>query len=291
VAVLAALAELGLATREHLQTLFFPSRERATQRLARLYHHSLVDRHFYSPAFFDLKGNSFPSARSFGSAPFVYTLTADGWDQVGAARGEEAAQALRKRASSPPNPLFLAHTLAAVDLHVALWRASQQAPEESLLAWHQAGEAQQEEELWEGEQSRIVRLRPDGLAFYQMGPQGFLTFVEIDRGSERGGKVPDKLERYGDLIHHGHLLQRYRGWTDYRILFVAPSSPRRDSLQGYLAEVMEDPEHRRRVWWGLREHVSADGLREVVWGRGDEPTGHSFLPPLAGAGQAGPERL
>jgi hypothetical protein len=167
--VLRTLAEFGLATREQLQALFFPSRETASIRLKLMFHHGFVERLIYPRPFFDL-GDLEPSTSStFGSPPMVYALTGEGWELMAAFLGEEEAQALQARTPDLRSPYFLSHRLAVIDLRVALLCAAQNRPDEALLAWHEETAAQQEWALSGDGRGPVIRLRPDGLFCYGMG--------------------------------------------------------------------------------------------------------------------------
>ena len=276
--VLQALQEFGLATRAQVQALFFPSLQTASKRLQLLFHGGYVERRVFPRAFFDFGSPQAATTAVWGTPPMVYSLTPQGRELITACRGEEEEEG-RERAPEIQSPIFLAHRLALTDLRVALLGAAQRTGTESLRAWYEGAEAQQE---WTSPAGKALILRPDALFFYGIGEKMLIAFAEVDRGTERGTQIQDKLARYVDYGRTDGFLRRY-GRQHYRVLFLLTSRERQASLEGHLEGVTEGLEERERFWWGLQEQATAEGLRAAEWQRGDDPVKQPFLPPPDGA--------
>ena len=277
-AVLQALQEFGLATRAQVQALFFPSLQTASKRLQLLFHGGYVERRVFPRAFFDFGSPQTATTAVWGTPPMVYVLTPKGRELLAACQGEEAA-ADQDRAPEIQSPIFLAHRLALTDLRVALLGAAQRTCGESLRTWYEGAEAQQE---WTSPAGRGQILRPDALFFYGIGERMLIAFAEVDRGTERGNQIQDKLARYVDYSCTDGFFRRY-GRKHYRVLFLLASRERQASLEGHLEGVTEGSEERERFWWGLQAQATAEGLRAAEWQRGDDPVRQPFLPPPDGA--------
>jgi hypothetical protein len=284
--VLRTIGEFGLATRQQLQILFFPSLQTASTRLKLLYHHGYLERWVYPRLFFDLRAAASATSQTFGSPPLVYSLTRDGSQMVAAFLGQETGPPVLDRSSEIRNPLFLAHRLGLLDLRVALLGAAHRVPGEALLSWDE--EALQEGTAGSDETPSAGWLRPDALFFYGIGEKKLIAFVELDRGTERGPKLLEKLTRYVAYGRTDRFFQRY-GRRRYRVLFLVPTAERRAVWQDHLASVTGDPEEQQQFWVGLPEAVSPEGLRQPVWQRGDDPTFRPFLPSLEEDPSAGKE--
>src|SRR4051812_14266116 len=103
-AILQALHEYGLLSAQHIQTLFFPSMNRAYERLKALYDHGFIDRVF-SGVYLD-KYNK----------PVLYVLDKDG-SQLLRTERELDIHWRKKRKNS--TPIFLEHALAINTVRVA----------------------------------------------------------------------------------------------------------------------------------------------------------------------------
>lgn len=272
---LETLGVLGIATREQLQALHFPSKETACRRLQKLYHWGLVERLAYARAFFDFDGDE-PSAQTdeaFGSAPIVYCLTKLGREVVEEYTGSDV--------KPPPqikNPVFLAHALMVNDIYIAFLQASQRYTGHELKVWQDAEEAEQQFTVRypDGDEETVL-FRPDALLIYGVSQGTLAVFIEADRGTERGPeRFAEKVRRYALLHTSGMFLTRYH-MANFRVLTIVRTERRLWTLKEVI-ETESPPEHHKRFWLGLREHLDGDGLKQPRWWRAGEQAPKTFIP-------------
>jgi len=163
-ALLDRLAEHEPLTTSELRLLFFTGERTCRQRLAQLERAELLLR-------------VYPAAGRRGTGEALWFLTAK-------ARLLLAAPARRTPSLSLPD---LEHRRAVARLFCMFVEASLQHPGEGLWCWH--GEARAEHGIG-------GRIRPDGYGRYLL-PNGEVTFyLEVDRSTEQGKRVGEKLAGY-----------------------------------------------------------------------------------------------
>ena len=198
----------------------------------------------------------------YGSAPNVYAPTAQGLKLLREAGviGEELLKRLAP-AYGPKNSLFLAHELAVRDVRVWLERCAREGGH-AVEEWRDGEEAsfdlrRDHPPLW---------VRPDAWFAYRLGMAVLVGLVEVDRGTERGGKHwGKKLHDYTALFAGGQL-PTMTGYRNARLLIIAPNDRRRDHLQ----EVVE--QHAvihvlSRVWLTTKATLSNSRLDSLCWRR------------------------
>ncbi|MBE2271229.1 MAG: replication-relaxation family protein [Anaerolinea sp.] len=109
--VMQAVYEYDVLSTHHLQTLFFPSLHSAYSRLASLYHHGFLNRHFLG------------AATDKMNKPILYVLDQRGVELLRSQRGIEAIQ---KKRTKDLTFQFLEHTLAINTFRVAIAKAAEQ---------------------------------------------------------------------------------------------------------------------------------------------------------------------
>jgi hypothetical protein len=221
-------------------------------------------------------------ALAFGSAPGIFVLSPNGRR----AAAELGIEVVARPASryGPRNGLFLAHELAVRDFAVWLELTARGYPGHRLAAWRDGTGA------WIdlGRTGATRQLRPDAWFVYALGARVLVGLVEIDRGTERGlataaGRWKQKLEGYRELYASGRL-KATTGYRNARVLAVASSARRRDSLAEFAARHAPG-ELAARFWVAHAVDLALPGLSRPVWCRPGSDTLVPLLPPeLLGPG-------
>jgi hypothetical protein len=122
----------------------------------------------------------------------------------------------------------LAHRFLVDSIHIRFLTASRHYPNYKLLTW-----IDQYSPAWEGLREYGVPVQADGYGEYLMlmhFDSLFTLFLEVDRGTERGQTLQDKIARYIQFAESGNYEQKFAA-KNFRVLFIT-TSPRR--LQGLL---------------------------------------------------------
>jgi hypothetical protein len=167
----------SVLTATQISKLHFPTLRGAEKRLKKLYERRLLDR--------------FQPQVQFGSAPFHYILDELGMRVVAADRGLDLKR-MRQRLQTDldiPARTHLHHQLEVNDFFVTLINACRDSEGHyELNRWWNEKRCKQ---AWKG----IVT--PDGLGELSWS-EGSVTFLlELDRGTERGHRLAEKLAFYG----------------------------------------------------------------------------------------------
>jgi hypothetical protein len=200
-AVVAWIYDVGLATREQIQALFFGPRNlsRCKNRLTLLYRGKYIDR----------------LPRRAVSSPDIYYVSrhcTNGLRLLRAGRPEAAITPLRW------NPHTVAHTLAIASARIAVVQACRAAGYQ-LLDW------QSEAQLTA--QMTAEHLFPDG--WFQIeratpaGPKRASFFLEVERSGKSIADLEAKFRRYADFYYSGRFASAF-GTRALRILFLVGAS-------------------------------------------------------------------
>lgn len=202
-----------------------------------------------------------------GSAPNLYSITS-----VGAKILREVGLADPVVLSSygPKNALFLAHHLETLDVRVWLEQMPHAAPGQRLERW-MMGEAAV---ISLGAHTTPKAVRPDAWFCYRL-PQGVLVgLVEVDRGTERGGKRwLDKIAAYTALFRSARLYEA-TGYRNARLLVIVPTPARREYLARFLAD-HAPADMTNRCWLAERTVLQTLDLTQPVW---QQPGSHVLKP-------------
>lgn len=203
-----------------------------------------------------------------GSAPNLYRLTALGAKLL---RAADLADPQVLSAYGPKNTLFLAHHLETLDMLVWLEQMAYARPGEHLERWTM-GEAAA---IALGPHATPKAVKPDAWFSYRL-PQGVLVgLVEVDRGTERGGKRwQNKIAAYTALMRSTRL-QETTGYRNARLLVIVPTEARRTSLSAFLAE-HAPPDLQGRCWLAARSVLTLPDLTQALW----QQPGNQILRPL-----------
>ncbi|MFN2490293.1 MAG: replication-relaxation family protein [Actinomycetota bacterium] len=166
----------SVLTAIQISKLHFPTLRGAEKRLKKLYERRLLDR--------------FQPQVQFGSAPYHYILDELGMRVVAADRGLDLKR-VRQRLQTDldiPARSHLHHQLEVNDFFVTLIKACRDSKGHyELIRWWNEKRCR---EAWKG------MVHPDGLGELAW-PKGSCTFLlELDRGTERGQRLAEKLAYY-----------------------------------------------------------------------------------------------
>lgn len=154
-----------------------------------------------------------------GSASFVYALGPIGRRLIDT----------KRRRSTEPSPLFLDHTLAIADAHLALVRADRDARLELL-------DIEIEPTSWRGfigVHGAREAVKPDLFASTAVGAYEDCWFMEIDRGTQSPAAITRKCRSYSSYWRTGFEQER-RGVFPL-VLLVAPDDVRAKRLVGVIS--------------------------------------------------------
>jgi hypothetical protein len=215
-AVVLFLARAELATREQIQTLFFPSEATAARRLRQLTDAKTL-RRYRPPA-----ATGGPLA---GSAQWLYGLGARGAELASDALGRPVRELLRS--GRAPNTLFLEHRLEVTQFFVHLVLAAA----DRLVDW--ATGAALEDQVRVGQQQR--RFAPDGYLALRL-EDGSLrhALVEVDRGTMGPQAWQAKARVYQAYYRTGGYTRRY-GTERLLLLVVVPDAQQ----QAFIRRIMQ----------------------------------------------------
>lgn len=218
--------------REQAKTVApFHSTSRANVRLLRLTQAGLLRRFFLGT-----KG---------AGQKALYALSAKGAQIAGVPlRGPR-----RRNDESLATDFVVAHQLAVNRVYCALKYGAIPIPQVSLLRWHAFHEPL----------ARSIPLIPDGYAELRT-PDGILAaFLEVDLGHERRAVWSAKVRHYLQLALSGEC-ERLFGQSRFRVLVLAPTRNRVDSIRKTVGEVTE-----KIFWFATVEATERDGLFAPTW--------------------------
>jgi hypothetical protein len=192
-----------------------------------------------------------------GSAPNLYRLTRRGGQLLQEA---DLADPAMLTPYGPRNALFLAHHLEVLDVKIWLASMALAMPMHRLETWTM-GEAAA---IKLGSSNAPKAVRPDAWFAYRL-PQGVLVgLVEVDRGTERGGRRwLDKIAGYSALFCSTRI-HEISGYRNARLLVLVPTTARREHLATFLAQ--HAPEDLlARTWLAERSFLDTLDFTAPCW--------------------------
>ena len=241
----------ALLTRQ-VERMFYTSPTTCYKRLAKLYHHEYLERHFITQV-----------AKAPAASPIVYTITKLA-ASVLAVTYQYTPDQFRYATKSLLAWDTLQHILAINDVYAALYRACRER-NVSLIDW--------QDELWfradpdmvwltnsRGTQSKKPVL-PDGY-FQLKSPQGNARFfLEIDLGTEGTTQFKSQVQVYQEYILSGAYEAKFQA-KSLRILVVTVSEQHLATLKRAIAEVGGG----ERYWLTTFEKVTPEQiLTAPIW--------------------------
>ncbi len=260
VEIVLLLARVGIAVRDQLQRLFFPSVGTAVRRLRHLTDVRLLQR-FRPPV-----GTA---GRLYGSAQYIYTLGSRGAQLASEALGRPVRPAFR--GNRPPAALFLEHRLQVTEFIV---RAIQAAGDR-LVEW-ETGAVLEDRVTWRGRQRRFA---PDAYIALRLADGSLRhALVEVDCGTMGRKEWLVKAQVYQAYYRTGAYARRY-GTDRLLLLVVVPNETRKSWVREVMLTVKPIVMCFIATWPDIEAH-SLDG---PAWTRYD--TGERcdlWIPPQGG---------
>ena len=275
VAMLRYLAELRFLSLPQLARLTCPSEKSARRHLRELFDAALVDVVPVARAALASAGKMDGAQLLHGSAPNVYVLTEKALRLL-VETGICDRGLLRRQPPKygPKNSLFLAHELLVREVRVWLEAMASDHAERRVLNWqdgHEAALTLPKKNVVRPDAWFVQQLLPD-LPSDVEKPLVLVGLVEIDRGTERGGRRwGEKLDAYQALFSDRTALAAATGYVNARVLVFAPDARRRDTLADFLetgaGERRLSPAILSRFWLAEQEALARTSLTEACWRR------------------------
>lgn len=255
----------ALLTRQ-VEQMFYSSPTTCYKRLAKLYHHEYLERHFITQV-----------ARAPAASPIVYTITKLA-ASVLAATYQYTPDQFRYATKSLLAWDTLQHILAINDVYAATYRACHDMSV-LLIDWRdELSFRASPDTVWitnsRGTQSKKPVL-PDGY-FHIRAPQGNARFfLEADLGTEGTTQFKSQVQVYQEYILSGAYEARFQA-KSLRILVVTVSEQHLATLRRAIAEVGGG----ERYWLTTFDKVSPQTiLTAPVWQKVGEEGSYALLTP------------
>jgi hypothetical protein len=246
-------------TTDQIGALFFGSRSTAQYRLARLFQHEFLERHFLSVV------SDGPS-----KSPAIYTI------------GKRGAQILIRRFGYDRRQLrlpkrgtvgwhLLEHLLTVNDVRVAVTLAARQQGY-TLETWldETTFRANPDYVTLTGKRAKGQKkpVFPDGYFCLQTPHGKARFFVEVDRGTELLSKFAPQIAVYEAYVDSGQYQARFQA-KSLRVLILTISERRLRNLQRVTEKMGGD----QKYWFTTLEHVQAETIfTDPIWQRLGNPT-------------------
>lgn len=274
VALLCFVAECRFLSLPQLARLTALSEKSTRRHMRQLFDGGLVDKIPVTRASVSVAGST-GAQLLYGSAPDIYAANRLGLELLAdAGHFDRAALKRSQPAYGPQNSLFIAHELLVRDVRVWLQGLIDVREERRVLDW------------WDGNNAVIPvsakrAVRPDARFVFQLRPAQadapdrplvLVGLVEVDRGTERGTtRWHEKLDDYIGLFAHQETLKAATGYTNARVLVVAPDTRRRDTLADLILSRIREvglvTDILSRFWFAVQGDLPQANLTEPVWRR------------------------
>jgi hypothetical protein len=245
-----------LMSRGQIERSYFSSTPRCNARLRLLFDHHFVVRHF-------------PPYAPFG-AQAIYSVGKAALPIV-AQRLEMDLDEVRRFYRRSQTPAFIEHTLAVVDLWIALREAMDAVPGTSLELWLAEMQCRHEWEIRaSGEKWRKEAFKPDAFFRLARSSDGALHdfFIECDLGHTSTKQFIGKLRMYSRYQESGLFEQTY-GCSSFQTLVITTGKRRLENLKTVAAE-----QNVSLFWFTTFDLVKETSFLGRVW---SQPGGKDFI--------------
>jgi hypothetical protein len=258
-AVINAVYTYRVLRRDQIQTLFFPSKNTANERLKRLYHHGYLARRWA------------PVEYGQGSGQTLYLLATKGAQRIAQERGADVSEIAWRRSQNHVSSPFLEHTLMINDVRLAIERAAERAAgrgEYQIETWLREEELKATpDKVWietaAGRRRRLA-LVPDAYFRLIAGHKRASFFLEADRATETHGRWAQKVLCYLAYLRSGAYLRRY-GSNCLRVVTVTSGERRLANLLRTTAQTCEGRDE-GLFWFTTLERVAAETVLDAsIW--------------------------
>lgn len=254
--IILAIYRYRFLSREQIENLFFNTTARANRRLNKLYHNGYLNRVFLSAA--------------TGSSQAVYCLDKKGVQEIAINLGTDISE-IKWQSNNRVKSLFLKHTLAINDFHIALELDSRLPSGHELVLWLSENERHDTFSAWseKNHQWENKTLNPDGYGQYRFGDKIFSFFLEMDMGTMSNKRLKEKFQRYMEYKNSGAYQERY-GLRFFRVLVVTIGVKRLRNLKKIAGQAKAD-----NIWLSTMEKVK-ENILGPIWQRTRSETWHSL---------------
>ena len=163
----------------------------------------------------------------------------------------------------------LAHRILVDSVHIRFLTAARDYPEYKLLTW-----VDQYSPSWEELNNYGVPGQADGYGEYLMlmhFDSLFTCFIEVDRGTERGRTIQEKIERYIHYADSGDYEQKFAA-RQFRVLFVTTNTRRVQGLATLIGA-----QRSNLFWLTTWEQMQSAKLFDAYWIRPGQDGLHSLI--------------
>jgi hypothetical protein len=153
----------------------------------------------------------------------------------------------------------LAHRTLVDSVHIHFLTASRDYPEYKLLAW-----VDQYSPSWDELHRYGVPGQADGYGEYLMllhFESLYTCFIEVDRGTERGRTIQDKVERYVQYAESGEYQNKFAARL-FRVLFITTTTRRAEGLARLIGQQPRD-----LFWLTTWDQMRSSKLFDAYWRR------------------------
>lgn len=181
---------------------------------------------------------------------------------------QRAVAAIRSQAAQLA-PSGLAHRMLVDSIHIRFLTAARAYPNYKLLTW-----VDQYSPWWAEMRDYGVTVQADGYGEYLMllhFDSLFTFFLEVDRGTEGGKVIQQKIARYVEYAASGAYEQQFAA-RPFRVLFVTESERRMKTLTD-MASAQTD----KTFWITSWERFKHAKLLDSYWLRPRHEGSHSLL--------------
>jgi hypothetical protein len=244
-------------TREQIQRLAFTPTTTSSckKRLTMLYHHAYLDRVYV------------PVTLPYGAPRAVYCLGRRGAELLASEHGAGYGAVDWRHQDNDRDVVFLAHTLAANDVRIAVINACRD------RAWRMRWTDERElRSMLSGEKiadpgtpGRAVAVIPDGHFTLDVDGARYAFALELDRGTVEELRLRQKVRLLGAWLQSGAYARRFHLDT-LRVLFVVAAGASTASRLDRLRRWTEAEGGRSLFWFAEHDRVLAgDVLVDPFW--------------------------
>jgi hypothetical protein len=172
---------------------------------------------------------------------------------------QNAVAAIRAQAAELA-PSDLVHRMLIDSVHIRFLTATRDYPNYKLVTW-----VDQYSPWWESVREYGVPIQADAYAEYLIlmyFDSLFTFFLEVDRATERGQAIKDKIERYVTFAAAGNYQSQFAVARPFRVLFVTTSQGRLEGLSKLMEERNPD-----LFWLTTVERFKSAKLFDPHWVR------------------------
>jgi len=200
VQVILAIYRCRMLQRNHIERLFFPSKNTANERLKHLYQNRFLERRWL------------PVEYGQGMGQAIYLLAERGADIVAQQLGIDRGSVNWREAHNWVRGLFLEHTLMVNELRITFYQAAQQQGYK-IDAWIDEDQLKADRNYvyltTANGTRRKVAVIPDAYFVLNMGDRRAHFCLEVDRATEANKRWGMKVQAYQEYIRSGQYTERF----------------------------------------------------------------------------------